>query len=320
MRTFKFLLSTAIALFAINVASAQTAAEVTEKFNAAAEKFNAKEYAAAAPLFAETIALAEKSTEDVAETLENSKKFLFDSYLNAGLTDARAGKFDGALELFLKAEAYAESISSPNKAKAAAMVTNIYVAKGTAFAKDGKPVEAADMFNKAYMENDKNTKNGLLAAQYYSESGNNEKAAEIYQAIITLGSTHSKYEAAATEAKAAFASSYVAAAAKAAGEDNYAEVTKNLDKVAEIDPTNAQALLLRVQAATKSKKYADVIKYADEAAAAQTAPDAKSNVYFMLGAAYQSIENKAKAIESYQKVTDGDNVATAKSMITALNK
>lgn len=320
MKTFKLLFTTAIALCIGNIASAQTAAEVTEKFNAAAEKFNAKQFVEAAPLFVETIALAEKSEEDVAETLESAKGLLFNSYMSAGVADAKAGKYDEALEFFIKADAFAASISSPNKAKSEAMITNIYVAKGTAFAKDNKPAEAADMFNKAYLENDKNTKNGLLAAQYYSESGNSARAAEIYNAIIALGETHSKYAPAAAEAKTAFAISYLSAAAKAAAANNYAEVTSSLDKVAEIDPTNSQALLLRVQAANNMKKYADVIKYAEDAAAAQATPEAKSAVYFLLGAAYQSTENKAKAIEAYGKVTAGDNVATAKSMITALSK
>ncbi|MEG1634749.1 MAG: hypothetical protein RR388_03880 [Rikenellaceae bacterium] len=320
MKRIKLLFTTAIAICAVSVASAQTAAEVTEKFNAAAEKFNAKDFVSAIPLFVETISMAEKSGEDVAETLQNSQKFLINSYLNAGIADAQKGKFDEALNMFLDADKLATSTSSPMKAKAKAMVANIYVAKGTAFVKAKQLAEAADMFNKAYLENDKNTKNALLAAQYYGEAGNAEKATEIYKAIIALGASNAKYASAATEAKAAFASSYLVAAVKATTDNNYAEVTANLDKIAEIDPQNAQASMLRIQAANNMKKFDDVIKYADAAAAAQTTPDAKSNVYFFLGAAYQSKENKAKAIENYTKVTAGENVATAKSMITALSK
>lgn len=321
MKSIYFILATLVAVSFAGVASAQTKAEVLSKFNEAAEKYNAKAYSEAIPLFKETIEMTETSEDDVLDILENSQKFLANSNFQGGLAAARSSQFDEALAMFTEAKTLASNSGDvAMEAKADGMIGNVYSAQGAAALKGGDAAAAADLFMKAYTANNKNTKAGLSAAQCYDKAGDLDKASEIYKEIIALESLHSKYAEPAAQAKKAFSSSYLVAASQAATSNDYDGAIASIDKILEVIPGDAQALLLRVQIANNLKKTDDVIKYADEAAEAQTDDTAKSNIYFFLGSAYQVKENKAKAIESYQKVTAGDNVATAKEMITALNK
>ncbi len=320
MKNFKFILTLLLTIGLGYSATAQTAAEVKKKFNEAAAKYNAKDYAAAVPLFEATLALADKSPDDVLDTYESAQSLLINSYYSAGVAEARAGKFDAALVLFNKCSELGSLTSNSKANSAKAMIGNVYIAKGTVAAKAGNAAEAATQFNTGYMLNKRNTKLGLLAAQYYSESGNMSAAATIYKEIILLGETHSKYASAATSAKNAFSSYYLSLAIEATKANKYAEVLTNIDSILVVDPANAQGLLVRVQAANNMKKTSDVIKYAPEALAAQTDLATKANINFFLGAAYQTKEDKAKAIAAYKLVTSGPNAASAKELAIALAK
>ncbi len=320
MRKVKFLLLSLVAMGMASIASAQSAADVTAKFNEAAAKYNAKDFATAIPLFEETISLAENADDDVEETLQNAQKFLITSYMSVGAGEANGGKFDAASESFKKAYELADITGSMMKNRAAQMVSNVYIAKGTQFSKGGKAAEAAEEFNKAYEFNNRDTKAALLAAKHYADAGNSEKGDALYKSIIELGATHSKYAPAAAQASKAFANNYLVAASEAATANDYAAVTENLDKIAAVDPKNAQGLMMRVQSANKFKKLDDVIKYGDDAVAAQADEASKSTLNFMIGIAYQTKENKAKAIEYFKKVTDGANAEIAKTTIEALSK
>lgn len=320
MSKLKLSLLFLVAICVASIASAQTAADVTAKFNEAAEKYNAKDFASAIPLFEETITMAEDADGDIDATLQNAQKFLITSYMSVGAASAKGGNFDDASESFKKAYDLADMTGSMMKNRAAQMVSNVYIAKGTSLSKAGSDAEAAEEFNKAYEFNNRDTKAALLAAKHYADAGNNEKGDEIYKSIIELGATHSKYAEAAQQASKAYANNYLVAASEAATAKDYTTVTANLDKIAAVDPTNAQALMMRVQSANNFKKFDDVIKYGDDAVAAQTDNAAKSNLNFMIGAAYQTKENKTKAIEYYKQVTEGSSVDVAKSTIEALSK
>ena len=320
MKNLRFILTLLLLVGLGYSASAQTAAEVKAKFNEAAAKYNAKDYTAAIALFEATIALTDKSPDDVLETLEKTQPLLVNSYFNSGVAAARGGDFDNSVILLTKCYDLATLTSNSKAASANNMIGNVYLAKGTTFAKAKKHAEAATEFNTGYERNKRNTKLGLLAAGQYVEAGNTEKSTAIYNEIIALGETHSKYAAAAASAKSALTSNFLSAAIEATKANNYPAVISEIASILAIDPTNAQGLLVRVQAANNMKKTSDVIKFAPEAIAAQTDAKVKSDINFFLGAAYQTKEDKAKAIAAYKLVTLGSNVATAKELITALSK
>ena len=92
------------------------------------------------------------------------------------------------------------------------------------------------------------------------------------------------------------------------------------DKMLEQNPANALAQKIRLQAYLTKKDYAKVIELGEAAAAAQPDETEKSDVYFILGAAYNAKEMKPQAIEALKKVTAGDNVAAAQKSVAELSK
>ena len=71
---------------------------------------------------------------------------------------------------------------------------------------------------------------------------------------------------------------------------------------------------------SRRSDYAKVIELGEAAAAAQPDETEKSDVYFILGAAYNAKEMKPQAIEALKKVTAGDNVAAAQKSVAELSK
>lgn len=300
----------AITMLFSTTLSAQTADEVKAKFNEAATALKAKQMPEAIALFEKTIEMASSSTDDVVTVLEDAKKYLASSYLNVGANSARTGKLDEALVSLIKADELGD-------AKASNMISAIYTMKGSELIKAEKFKEAAEVFNVAITRNNKDTKNAILAAQCYSKAGETDKSSAIYTSIIELGKTHSKYEAAAKEAKDSYAMDILKDATKA---ENFESVKASVAKVMEMDSTNAYASLILVQTANNFKKFDEVIGAAEDAVKLQTDADAKSTIYFLLGVAYQTKENKEKAIAAYKQVLTGSYVEQAKQMVADLSK
>ncbi|MBQ5704843.1 MAG: hypothetical protein IIV49_07125, partial [Alistipes sp.] len=73
-----------------------------------------------------------------------------------------------------------------------------------------------------------------------------------------------------------------------------------------------------VQAYFLKKDYDKVIEIGDAAAALQTDPADQSAVYFNLASSYNAKENKAKAIETFKKVTAEPYATPAKEAAAAL--
>ena len=75
-----------------------------------------------------------------------------------------------------------------------------------------------------------------------------------------------------------------------------------------------------MQAYANKKDYAKVIELAQTAADAQTDPEDKSLMYYLLGAAYNAKEMKPQAIAAFQKVTAGPAAESAKAALAELSK
>jgi tetratricopeptide (TPR) repeat protein len=135
-----------------------------------------------------------------------------------------------------------------------------------------------------------------------------------------LEGKHSSYEEPVANAKEKYVYYNLVKASAEAGDNNFTEALATLDDIMEVVPGSPEANMLRLQTLNNMKNYDGVIASGDAAAAVQTTPEAQSNAYFLVGAAYQNKENAASAIEYYKKVTDGPSMATAKAQITELAK
>lgn len=320
MNRIKIVFATLVAIFAVSIVGAQTLDEVHAKYNEAAELVGAGKVAEAIPLLNQVVEMGVKAGPDAMETVTNAQKLLPKCHFRVGLGYAKAGKYAEAIAEMTKAAELGElhgDIPTMNNAKK--VISTSYTAMATDAFNAKDYAKAAEIFAKGYAANPKDTALGLNLAMSYCEMGD-AKGYDIYKDIIALEATHSKYAEAAKTAKEKFAYYKMLEAAKAAEAKNADAVYALVDEILAVDPTNATAGMMALQTATNVKNFDKVIEMGEKVAASQTTPELKSDAYFLVGAAYQNKENKAEAIKTYQKVTAGGNVATAKAQIAALSK
>lgn len=316
MNKMKLVLSLlAATVLALNV-SAQSLTEVNEKFNAGGTAMQAKDYEKAAALFAEVIQEG-AGIEGAAETVTAAQRYLPQSLLLAGTAMAAQQNFTGAIEKLTEARDRAELYGNAQIMRGAIQrIGQVYFASGADAYNNDRYAEAVEIFSKGFEADPTNTDMALNLARSYDKLGNLEEAVNVYQSIIDLEGRHSRYVEPAAVAKKEQEESVLVVASAAGAEGNLEEV----NRLADLLPNSEAVALMRVQVANNKKDYRSVIEYAPAAAELQTSDENKSSIYFILGAAYQNTENKAKAIESFRKVTAGPNVAQARQLVTDLQK
>lgn len=317
MNKIKSILSLAAAMVLSVAVSAQTLDEVNNKFNEGGAALQAKDYEKAATLFTQVIQEGATLGADAATVVKQAQTYVAQAYFLQGRTAAAARTFDAAIVSLEKARDLSEQYDNATmNGNASRLLGQVYEAMGAEAFNAENYEKAIEIFGQGYTADPRNTKMAMNLALSYDKTGNLEKAIEVYDAVIALGPTHSRYEEAAKTAAEEKAKTIIARASAAGAEGNLEEVVR----LTELIPENPTGALLRVQVANNKKDYRSVIQYGEAAAALQTDEDMKSTAYFLLGAAYQNQDNKAKAIESFRKVTAGSNAAQARTLIAELNK
>ncbi len=147
-----------------------------------------------------------------------------------------------------------------------------------------------------------------------------DKSAAIYKHIIGLAAQDNRFAADAAKARENYSLDVLEKASESAKAGDYQAAIAATDELLAVMPEDAPANLTRLQAYNSLKNYAKVTELGESAATAQTTPEAVSDVWYLVGAAYQNMQNLPQAIVAYQKVTAGDNVAAAKAQIAELQK
>ena len=287
----KLFLSVA-ALFAVCIVSAQEG--VVASYNKGAEMLQSKNYPEAAKLFQKVIDEG-MASEDATELncVETAKKYLPTCYQGMGTRAAAQGNYDEAIANLSKAAEVAELYGNVAALKKAnTILAKVYQAQGGTAFNNKDYAAAAEIFAKGYAADPKNTQMALWLGTCYCELKDYDKGMEILEKVA--GMQGPKFEADAAEA-------------------NRLLTLYTNNRVAELQTANDQAYLTK-------KDYAKVIELGEAAAAAQPDETEKSDVYFILGAAYNAKEMKPQAIEALKKVTAGDNVAAAQKSVAELSK
>ena len=320
MKKIKFLLAAA-AIFAATGLSAQTVSEVNTKFNEAAALIQAKNFGAAIPVLEQTIEMGLNAGADASATVQQAQKLLPTCYFQYGLSLCKESRFDEALTVLDSAMQYAELFQDVKVlGNSRKLISQTYTVMGADAFNNQQWDKAIEIFSKGYEANPTDTDLALFLAESYAASGDYENGMKIYKDIVELESRHSRYKEPADAAREKMAYYQMLRAAEADEAGNADEVYEILGEVLAIDPTNPAASLMRIQVATNNQDWAHVIEWGEAAAAAQTDPADMSDIYFMLGAAYQNSENKDAAVATYRKVTEGSHVADAKAQIEILTK
>lgn len=309
------------ALLAYAVSQAQVnSGEIVTKFNEGVAALQAKDWTSA-------LASLEKVVNDGIDSEDNqvlscvttAKKYIPTCYQGIGLKAAAAKDYDKAIENLSKAAEKAELYGNQQaQAKANSILAKVYQAKGGEAYNNKDYAKAAEIFQKGYEANPRNTDMALNLAMSYCESGQYQKGIDVYEAIIALpAEKYAEPIAKAKEMVTLYTNNEVARLQQAGDFDSIIALA---DAALAKDPSKAIAQKIRVQAYAGKKDYTKVIELGEAAAAAQVSDEDRSAVYFLLGAAYNAKEQKPQAIAALSKVTSGASVEAAKKALADLQK
>ena len=317
----------AIALCSFAMVSAQSASEVTAKYNEAVAAYQAKNWSAALEGF-ESVVKGGQDSEDgnVLSLVATSKKSIPTCYRMLGTRAAGAKKWDEAVKHLStsaeKAELWGDNTA---KLKANQILAKVYQAQGGEFFNAGDYASAVTVFEKGYQANRRNTEMALFLAESYFKLGEYQKGMDVCNNICGMNAT--KYADAIAEAKEKMAMYTNNEVARLQQEGDQDGIIAMADAMLATDPTSALAEKIRVQAYNNKKEYDKVIELGENAAAAQATEEDKSDVYFIIGAAYNAKYNaggnkdaalKDKAVSYLQKVVAGNSVEAAKAAMESL--
>lgn len=298
-----------------------TVDQVNEKFNEAAQMANERNYQGAIKSLESTIDMALDAGEGAVETLQQAQMLLPKMYFQLGMSQVREKNFEAAVKTLLTTEELADlNGDMMTMRQASRLISNAYMAMGVNSFNDKDYAKALEVFNLGYKQDPQNFTLALYTAKSYAELDSVMVAADIYRTIIEAGQANPKFKKEADQASSDLKTYMLVASSKAAQESNLDAVIAYTDQVLMVMPMDPESNLMAVQLANNLKKYDVVIERGAQAAEAQLDEERKSEVYLMLGVAYQNKGNKAKALEYLSKVTAGDKVAEAKSIITEINK
>lgn len=247
------------------------------------------------------------------KAIAGSKKFLVTCYNKMGLADINAKAYDAAIEHFTDAANYAElyeDIAAMNKNRA--LIGQVYQVQGADAFNSEDYATAIAVFSKGFEADPRNTDMALNLAESYFRSNMYQDGMRICTSIAALNAD--KFAEAIAEAQAKmdmYTNNEVAKLQMANDYDGIIAMAEQLDDV-------AMAQKITMQAYYGKKDYAKMVELSEAALAAQTTDEGRSDVYYLLGVAYNEMEQFEKAIAAMKSVTAGGNVANAQAVIAAL--
>lgn len=310
----------AVALLSFAMVSAQSAGEIVAKYNEGAAALQAKDWTKALANF-ESVVKGGADSEDsnVVNCVATAKKYIPTCYQRIGTAAAGRKDFAAAIENLTKAAEKAELWGDmQGKAKSNMILAKVYQVQGGEAFNAEDYITAVAVFEKGYAANPRNTDMALNLAESYFKLGEYQKGMDVCNNICGMNAT--KYAdaiASAREKMSMYTNNEVARLQQAGDNDGIIAMAEGMLST---DPTSALAEKIRIQAYNNKKDYDKVIELGETAALAQTDDEDKSDVYFILGAAYNAKEMKPQAIVNLEKVVAGSSVEPAKAALAELKK
>ena len=311
----KKIILTLVALFGATSVFAQTDAVAT--FQQGLGNAKAGNYTEAIAQFEEVIEASYDIDEPDAnqqKAIVGSKKFMVTCYNKMGVAAVNAKSYEDAISHFTNAANYAElyeDVAGMNKNKS--LIGQVYQVQGADAFNSEDYATAIAVFSKGYEADPRNTDMALNLAESYFRSDMYQDGMRICTAISGLNAD--KYAEAIAEAQAKmdmYTNNEVAKLQMANDYDGIIAMAEQLDDA-------AMAQKITMQAYYGKKDYAKMVEISEAALAAQTTDEGRSDVYYLLGVAYNEMEKFDNAIAAMKNVTAGTNVANAQAVIAALS-
>ena len=310
----KKILMTVVALFGATSLYAQT--DVVATFQQGLANAKSGNYTEAIAQFDQVIEASYDIDEPDAnqqKAIVGSKKFMVTCYNKMGVAAVNAKSYDEAIAHFTNAANYAElyeDVAAMNKNKS--LIGQVYQVQGADAFNSEDYATAIAVFSKGFEADPRNTDMALNLAESYFRSDMYQDGMRICTSIAALNAD--KYAEAIAEAQSKmdmYTNNEVAKLQMANDYDGIIAMAEQLD-----DAAMAQKITL--QAYYGKKNFAKMVELSEAAIAAQTTDEGRSDVYYLLGVAYNEMEQFDNAIAAMKNVTAGANVANAQAVITAL--
>lgn len=247
------------------------------------------------------------------KALAGSKKFIVTCYNKIGIAAINAKEYEKAIENFSLAADTAylyEDVAAMNKNKT--LIGQVYQVQGADAFNSGDYATAIAVFSKGYEADPRNTDMAMNLAESYFRSDMYQDGMRICTAIAALNPD--KYAEAIAEAQAKmdmYTNNEVAKLQMANDYDGIIAMAEQLEDA-------AMAQKITMQAYYGKRDFNKMIELSAAALEAQTTDEGRSDIYYLLGVAYNEKEQFDAAIAAMKNVTAGANVENAKAVIAAL--
>ena len=310
----KKLIMTVVALMGATTLFAQS--DVIVNFQQGLANAKAGNYTEAIAQFQSVIdASFDLETEDPNElkAIAGSKKFVVTCYNKMGVAAINAKDYESAIQNFTEAANYAELFEDvANMNKNRSLIGQVYQVQGADAFNSEDYATAIAVFSKGYEADPRNTDMALNLAESYFRSNMYQDGMRICTAISALNTD--KFAEAITEAQAKMAMYTNNEVAKLQMANDYDGIIAMAEQLEDA----AMAQKITMQAYYGKKEFAKMVELSEAALAAQTTDEGVSDIYYLLGVAYNEMEQFDKAIAAMKSVTAGGNVENAAAVIKAL--
>ena len=310
----KRLIMTVVALMGATTLFAQT--DVVATFQQGVANAKAQNYTEAIAQFQEIIDASwdiEEPDTNQQKAIVGSKKFIVTCYNKMGVAAINAKNYDEAVANFSEAANLAElyeDVAAMNKNRA--LVGQVYQVQGADAFNSEDYATAIEVFSKGYAADPRNTEMALNLAESYFKSDMYQEGMKICTKIAGMNADKfAEAIAAAQEKMHMYTNNEVAKLQMANDYDGIIVMAEQLDD-------KAMAAKITLQAYYGKKDFNKMIELSESALAAQTTDEGRSDIYYLIGVAYNEKEQFDQAVAAMKNVTAGANVANAQAVIAAL--
>lgn len=310
----KKLIMTVVALMGATALFAQT--DVVATFQQATANAKAGNFAEAIAQFEAVVEASwdiDEPDVNQLKAIQGSKKFIVTCYNKMGIAAINAKNYEAAVEYFTNAANSAElyeDLAGMNKNKT--MIGQVYQVQGADAFNSGDYATAIEVFSQGYAADPRNTDMALNLAESFFKSDMYQEGMKICTKIAAMNAD--KFAEAIAEAQAKmdmYTNNEVAKLQMANDYDGIIAMAAELDDA-------AMAAKITMQAYYGKKDFNHMVEVATSALEAQTTDEGRSDIYYLLGVAYNEKGQFDEAIAAMKNVTAGNNVANAAAVIEAL--
>ena len=242
-----------------------------------------------------------------------SKKFIVTCYNKMGIAAYNAKNYEEAIANFSEAANLVElfeDVAAMNKNRA--YVGQMYQAQGADAFNSEDYATAIAVFSKGYEADPRNTEMALNLAESYFKSDMYQEGMKICTKIAAMNADKFADAIASAQYKMdLYTNNEVAKLQIANDYDGIIAMASELEDA-------AMAAKITLQAYYGKKDFNKMIELSEAALAAQTTDEGRSDIYYLLGVAYNEKEQFDNAVAAMKNVTAGNNVANAQAVIAAL--